>query len=95
MFMYHHSAGLPNLTHSISAPRADGQYARLHVTRSQLHRVHGNPGQKLLPIGSSHTSLNFRVAWAVTLLRIFPPPEQRSEALGVRPQQQRAIKPRW
>ena len=95
MFMYHHSAALPKLAHPVSAPRADGPYARPPVTRSQLHRAHGNPGQNLLPIGSSYTSLNFAVAWAVTLLHIFPPPEQRSEAPGVRPQQQRAVKPRW
>lgn len=85
LFMYHHSAGLPILAHSISAPGAEGQYAGQPVTHSQLHRVHWNPDQKLLPIGSSHTSLNFTVTWAVTLLPIFPPPEQRPEALRSSP----------
>ena len=85
IFMYHHSAGLPIRAHSIGAPRAEGQYAGPPVTHSQLQRVHRNPGQKILPIGSSQTSLNLTVTRAITLLPIFPPPEQRSEALGVSP----------
>lgn len=85
LFMCHHSAGLPILAHSISAPRAEGRYAGQPVTHSQLHRVHWNPGQKPLPIGGSHTSLDFTVTRAVTLLPIFPPPEQRPEALRSSP----------